>query len=155
MRWVRTPKFYNCRRYILFHNRTTLDEVIPKMELTMDSFQNWRFTRFFNFSENKSTVTFFCKQRDPIAINDIRLCSYTLKIQPIKKCLGLIVDNKLRWASHIENLTQKCKNTLNILRVLTRMNYGMDMKVSITICKQLFLCFFYICSTLKEKTFVI
>ncbi|XP_026481416.1 uncharacterized protein LOC113388232 [Ctenocephalides felis] len=134
---------------ILSHSGVSLNDVIKKMDQTMTSFGKWTTSLGFSISENKSAVSFFTRQRNSIAMESIKLGRYTLKIQTTTKCLGLTIDNKLRWGPHLENLSRKCEDALNILRVLNHMMYGADVKVAIRIYKQLILskldygCFIY------------
>ena len=44
------------------------------------------------------------------------------------KFSGMIFDSKLAWAKHIDDLKLKVKKSLNLLKVISRLDWGADKK---------------------------
>ncbi|XP_026468172.1 uncharacterized protein LOC113372016, partial [Ctenocephalides felis] len=124
---------------ILLHKAHTLNEAIDKMNITMQLFHNWCTSLGFVLSENKSTISLFTRHRKSIIPDYISISNYVLKVEPTIRCLGLLIDDKLKWKPHIDYLVSKCEEALNILRFLNHINYGADIKISLRIYKQLIL----------------
>ena len=63
--------------------------------------------------------------------------------------MGLVFDNKLNFKPHIEQLKEKCKKAINLLRVVSHFDWGADRKVMLQLYKSLILsklnhgCFIY------------
>ena len=54
-------------------------------------------------------------QFPPLALGDS-----VLEIKDKFKCVGLIINNKLKWDNHVDEIVKKASQRLHILRVLCR-----------------------------------
>ena len=53
---------------------------------------------------------------------------YDQELERVKyfKFLGLWFDERITWALHIQNIVDKCKNILNVMRCLVGSEWGAD-----------------------------
>ena len=56
----------------------------------------------------------------------LTLGNTVLEIKETFKCLGLVINNKLKWDNHVDELIKKASQRLHILRVLCRFGAGVD-----------------------------
>ena len=56
----------------------------------------------------------------------LTLGNSVLETKETFKCLGLVINNKLKWDNHVDELIKKASQRLHILRVLCRFGAGVD-----------------------------
>lgn len=93
----------------------------------------------FQFSEEKTKCVHFCRLRKPHYDPLLYLGEKAIECVNSIKFLGLIFDNKLTWHEHIELVNTKCRQSLNILKVLAHTKWGADPKSLLMIYKALIL----------------
>ena len=52
--------------------------------------------------------------------------AHTIPVVQETKFLGVIFDSKLNFKAHIDYLCKKCQNVLNLLKVVSKMDWGAD-----------------------------
>jgi ribonuclease HI len=81
-----------------------------------------------DLNPHKSNVLIFGKlQRFDSVI--IQLNSVTLKQVTEHKFLGLVFDYKLSFNTHVNNIANKMQNSVNILKYVANVSWGMDPKI--------------------------
>ena len=60
---------------------------------------------------------------------ELTLDDVQIEVVPEFKFLGLIFDSKLSFIPHINYLSNKCQKALNLLRVVSSIDWGADRKV--------------------------
>ena len=84
----------------------------------------------FNFfHKTKTKCMHFCQSRKLLLDPVLTLDDIQIEVVPEFKFLGLLFDSKLSFIPHINYLSNKCQKALNILRVVSSMDWGADRKV--------------------------
>jgi hypothetical protein len=100
---------------------------------------NWTKTNGFNFSTNKTKVMIFTKKRKIGDLPELFLNGSLLEYVKEHKFLGMILDNKLNWKKHIQDIKTKTKLKVNLLKILSHKRYGSDRKSMLRIHKTILL----------------
>lgn len=93
----------------------------------------------FQFSKEKTKCVHFCRLRKPHYDPLLYLKENTIETVQAIKFLGLTFDSKLNWQEHIQLVNTKCRQSLNILKVLAHTKWGADPKSLLMIYKALIL----------------
>ena len=100
-----------------------------QLQLCLNKVEKWSDENGFKFSKTKNVCIHFCNKRklhpDPI------LTMYNSQILVVSqtKFLGVIFDNKLNFKAHINYIHQKCEKAMNLLKVVSKMDWGADRSV--------------------------
>ena len=109
---------------IIYHTSKSVRANERKLQMTISKLEKWSNETNFRFSANKcSTINFTMKRvRDvEITINSIQIpCKTEIKY------LGMIMDKRLNWKKHIDYITRKGRDALNIMKVVTNRKWGAD-----------------------------
>ena len=101
------------------------DFVIMYKSPTINRLEEWTLKKGFTISKNKTVAMHFCpdkKWMDPI----LKLDNDPIWFVKEAKFLGLIWDTKVTFEPHIKYLKARCQKPLNILKVLSRTEWGAD-----------------------------
>lgn len=85
--------------------------------------QKWTRTTGFSFSAEKTKCVIFSRKQH-IPNIDITLNGTPIEVTNKIKFLGVILDNKLEWKYHIENLIQSCHKRMNVIKALSNTHWG-------------------------------
>ena len=112
------------------------------LQTATNKLEQWASKTGLTFSPLKSEIVHFWrniiggKTREHYPI---KLYGEEIPIRKIVRFLGMTLDRKLSWIPHIETLKAETMRSLNILRVVSRINYGADRKTLLrlywAICK--------------------
>ena len=72
-----------------------------------------------------------------ISIPKCQLCVFTWARQPTLKYLGVIRDTRLTWVPHIKYIADKAIRATNILRVISRISWGANPALLLTVYRNL------------------
>ena len=97
-----------------------------KIQKAMDSVEHWCDTWGMTLSTRKSCVVVFTYKKINETPIRISLAGDILRVESSFKYLGMWFDQKNTWKKHIEDVINKCKVRMNILRVLTGTDWGAD-----------------------------
>ena len=97
-----------------------------KLQQVLNNLQTWSDTNGFKFSKSKTKCMHFCQRRKHHPDPDLYLNGTRIEVVPNFKFLGLIFDSRLTFRPHIKSLKDKCQKALNLLRVVSRMDWGAD-----------------------------
>ena len=92
---------------------------------TINRLEEWTLKNGFTISKNKAVAMHLCPDKkcmDPV----LKLDNDPIQFVKEAKFLGLIWDTKLTFEHHIKYLKAQCKKSLNILKVLSRTEWGAD-----------------------------
>ena len=92
---------------------------------TINRLEEWTLKNGFTISKNKTVAMHFCPDRkcmDPV----LKLDNDPIQFVKEAKFLGLIWVTKLTFEPHIKYLKARCQKSLNILKVLSRTEWGAD-----------------------------
>ena len=99
-----------------------------RLQRCLDRLYSWSVSNGFRFSTEKTVCINFWRYKEflpPI----LRLGPVVLPFVETTKFLGLMVDRKLCWSSHVSYLAARCTRSLNVLRVLSGTSWGADRTV--------------------------
>ena len=111
--------------FVILYKSPTIDAIQRKLQHTINRLEEWTLKNGFTISKNKTLAMHFCPDKK---------CMYPVlnldndPIQFVKeaKCICLIWDAKLTFEPHIKYLKARCEKSLNILKVLSRTEWGAD-----------------------------
>ena len=102
--------------FILYRS-STIDAILKKLQHTIHSLEKWTLGNGFTISKNKTVAMHFCPNKkcmDPV----LKLDNDPIQFVKEARFLGLIWDTKLTLS--------RCQKSLNILKVLSRTEWGAD-----------------------------
>jgi len=108
-----------------------------KLQLTLHELEKWCDRNGFKFSTTKTVGVHFCNRRalhpDPV----LTLNKAPLPFVPETKFLGVLFDKKLTFIPHLKHVRTKCNQSLNILKVVSHLEWGADFKTLRTLYRTL------------------
>ena len=110
-----------------------------QLQMCLNKLDEWSNENGFKFSISKTVCVHFCRKHKNHEDPKLFLNGSEIPVVPQVKFLGLIFDNKLNFMPHITYIKEKCKKALNILKVVSHMDWGADSKVLIQLYKSLIL----------------
>ena len=100
-----------------------------QLQLALYDVQRWADVNGFKFSVSKTVCVHFCSKRNLHPDPSLTLNGHPIPVVDKVKFLGVFFDRKLNFKYHIEYVRDKCNKTLNLLRVVSRFDWGADRKV--------------------------
>jgi ribonuclease HI len=107
----------------LWKRGRNIEYVEKSMQKAVNEVENWVNKWSFRLSVEKTKVICFSKKRKSPNIK-INLYGQTLEQVTEIRFLGVWMDTKLTFASHIKKVQDKCKKGINILRCLAGVDWG-------------------------------
>ena len=110
--------------FVIMYKSPTINAMQRRLHHIIIRLEKCTLENWFTISKNKTVAMYFC--------HDKKCMDHNLKLGagPIEfievKFLGLIWDTKLTFEPHIEYLRAWCQNSLNILKILSRTEWGAD-----------------------------
>ena len=89
--------------------------------------QNWFHKWRFKLSVHKTVPVLFTRSIH-VEYPILKINDEDLMFKESQRFLGMIFDKHLTWQKHIENIVLRCKRKLNILRTLTKTEWGSSSK---------------------------
>ena len=105
----------------------TLLEARDKIRKALDCLTNWCKTTGFKISTTKTFYVIFTRKQvlqDPI----LNLCGRPIEKKLSVKYLGITFDSKLTCQLHIDDLVQRCKKPLSVMKMVAHRQWGGDRK---------------------------
>ncbi|KAG5875206.1 hypothetical protein JTB14_016984 [Gonioctena quinquepunctata] len=116
-----------------------MQEVEEKIQTTINQLTETATSIGFRFSPTKTHCIDFCRLRTRHNAPELNMNGIRLEVKSTMKILEVTFDKKLYWKPHIENLTNRCKRALNIIRCISNINWGADREVILLAYKSLIL----------------
>ncbi|GJQ69587.1 hypothetical protein Trydic_g6681 [Trypoxylus dichotomus] len=60
----------------------------------------------------------------------VKLANDLFIVSNVVKYLGMWLDSKLTWRAHVSETTKKCQKAINVLRVISKVSFGVDLHTS-------------------------
>ena len=120
-----------------------------KLQICLNKLEKWSNENGFRFSTTKTVCVHFCRKRKHHLDPELFFAGSKIPVVSQVKFLGLVFDNRLNFKPHIEQLKEKCKKAINLLRVVSHFDWGADRNVMLQLYKSLILskldygCFIY------------
>ena len=80
----------------------------------------------YRLSDDKTVAVHFHRKRGMQTEPSITLNNKQVKFRPHTKFLGLVVDQKLNWKEHIDQLKDKATKAMYILKCVSHFDWGAD-----------------------------
>jgi len=101
-------------------NHTQMDEIRDKINSDLNEIVKWSKMNNLLLNEKKTVILMVSRYH---SLDEVK--SFNIKINGIQifasdelKCLGLTIDRKLTWDSHITNIAKKCYHRIRALYVM-------------------------------------
>lgn len=109
----------------IFACGNTTEETCSKLERALEKAGRWAVTHASKFAPEKFQLTHFTRARTRIDV-ERSLDTTWGKISPKATCkyLGVILDRKLGWKEHVQEIRRKTTNTINALSCLGSSTWG-------------------------------
>ena len=108
-----------------------------QLQRVLNNLSKWSSENSFKFSKTKTKCMRFCQSRKLHLDPELTLHGVQIEVVPECKFLGLLYDSKLSFISHINYLSNKCLKALNLLRLVSSMDWGADRKVLLRLYRTL------------------
>ena len=95
------------------------------LQLCLNKIQKWADENSFKFSQTKTVCMHFCNLRKLHHEPTLTLNGLAIPVVQEHKFLGVIFD-KLSFIPHIKYLKARCLKALNLLKVVSRFDWGAD-----------------------------
>ena len=138
--------------FAIYCSASSAVEACRKIQASINEASKWADARGFRFSPLKTKAIRFTRKRKVEEVPTLFLKDNILPYEEEVKFLGVIFDKKLTFASHINDLANRVKQSLNILKVISHFDWGGDRKTLLrlytTLClsKLDYACQIYACS---------
>ena len=112
--------------------------LVQLMQTILDIIYKWAASLGIKISVGKTEVVMYnCEKLPDESVPKLKVGDQTLDFKSHGKFLGMTLDNKLTWKKHIDQLIERCKKDLNLMRYLSGTSFGADKVTLIKIYKSL------------------
>jgi ribonuclease HI len=87
-------------------------------QMELNNLQDFMRINGLEFSTEKTCLILFNNGENPKWLPELKLNDYTLKYTESVKFLGVTLTSKLNWRKHINNLLDKARKRLNLLKII-------------------------------------
>ena len=106
---------FNFLRMIVLSNEQLVMKMMWLLQKNIDEISRWAQRWQMKYSINKCVLLRFTRRHLPL-INNHTLNNHTIKSSNTYMYLGILLDNSLSWAPHINNITNKATRMLNVIK---------------------------------------
>ena len=96
-------------------------------------FEEWG----FKISVNKTVAILFSRSKHIPTDVILNINDVTIKFEKTVKFLGIIFDQNLTWAAHIDYIIDRCKDRLNLMRAISGSTWGASISILLIVYKAL------------------
>ena len=114
--------------FAIYCTASSAVEGCRKIQVAINEASKWAEGRGFRFSPQKTKAIRFTRKRRAEVVPTLFLNDNILPYEEEVKFLGVIFDKSLTFASHINDLKNRVKQSLNILKVVSHFEWGADRK---------------------------
>ncbi|CAF3490192.1 unnamed protein product [Rotaria socialis] len=111
---------------VIFCSSSRLQLAIHMLQNAVYKLELWCATTGFKFSSTKTKIIHFCRKRKCNISPLIYLNRNPIPVTSTIKYLGLILDSRLNWKSHINLTKANCYKTMNIMQCVSHLRWGAD-----------------------------
>ena len=122
--------------YICYRSKH-MNTIERQLQQVLNNLSKWSRENGLKFSKTKTKCMHFCQSRKVHLDPELKLENEQIKVVHEFKFLGILFDSKLSFIPHINYLSNKCQQALNLLRVVSNMDWGADRKVLLRLYRSL------------------
>nr|CAH7736489.1 unnamed protein product [Callosobruchus chinensis] len=113
-----------------------ISNTMTELDTAIVAAETWFEKNGSSVAFNKSSICTFTRSRyqPPDTVN---LAGHNFKYKTTVKYLGMFLDKKLNWKDHINYLTRKAENALNILKAFSHRQWGADPNICLIFYRSL------------------
>ena len=122
--------------FVIIFRSSSVKTIERKLQLCINSIIKWTTENGFTISSNKTVAMHFTNRRktyDP----ELKLGSEPIQFVKEHKFLGIIWDPKLKFKAHIDYLRKRCFKALNIIKVVSHLEWGADTRTLLNLYQSL------------------
>ena len=123
--------------FLICYKSKHMQTIERQLQLCLNKIQKWADENGFRFSKSKTVCMHFCNKRKLHPDPELLLDGTVIPVVKEAKFLGLIFDHKLSFKPHINYLRLKCLKALNLLKVVSSLDWGADRKVLLRLYRSL------------------
>ena len=112
--------------FLLCYSSKSMGTIEMELQLSLNKLQDWADENGFKFSRSKTVCMHFCNLRNIHPEPQLVLNGAILPLVDEYKFLGVVFDKKLSFIPHIKYIKSKCLKSLNLLRTVSRFDWGGD-----------------------------
>ena len=112
--------------FLICYQSKQMNTIERHLQLCLNKIQKWADENGFKFSQTKTVSMHFCNLRKLHHEPTLTLNGLAIPVVQEHKFLGVIFDNKLSFIPHIKYLKARCLKALNLLKVVSRFDWGAD-----------------------------
>ena len=121
----------------LWTSSNRASQLTVRLQESTDEFQRWCNAWKLKLQPTKTEMIHFSphprkKYKHPVMI---RIEQSTIQPQESTRYLGVIIDKKLTWRNHLQQIEPKCAHRIHLLRFLSRSAKNPDPKIMFNIYK--------------------
>ena len=113
--------------FTIFVSAITITHSTRVIQITINNLEQWTKTKGMRFSIGKITVIKFEKRKkgeEP----QLTLHGSRIQVRESTCYLGLIIDKRLNWKDHVNHLKAKCTSSVNLIKHVSHLSWGVDRK---------------------------
>ena len=114
---------------VIYHTSKKVRSSSRQLQNAIKKLENWANMTGLKFSSSKSEIVHFWRGIKGGTNQDfipLTLYGNDIPRKETTKFLGMILDRKLSWKPHIQTLKGEAMRSLNVLRTVSKINYGPD-----------------------------
>lgn len=123
-----------CIQYVddfcFYTTQDNYNQCVKVLKYIVYCLKTWFSDHALTISPEKSAVMFFTRHRLHLT-DTLTLSGLKIPIKTEYKYLGVVLDNKLLWGSHINHLKSKAEKGINMLKCVTKTKWGADPKIAL------------------------
>ena len=114
---------------VIYYSGSNTSTIERRLQMAIKKLEKWCDETGYKFSPAKTVAMHICRKREcPKTAHQLTLYNEAITCKEEHRYLGLIVDNSLRWNTHVKQLKIECNSRMNLLKHLSHTTWGADMK---------------------------
>ena len=115
--------------FLICYSSKQMHTIERQLQQCLNRIQKWAQENGFRFSKTKTVCMHFCQLRKMHPEPELKLNNNQIPLVKEYKFLGVIFDSKMSFIPHIKYVKGKCQKALNLLKTVSRMDWGADQEV--------------------------
>ena len=110
----------------IFVDGNSFEDIRHKLQLSLYKLEEWSNKSGLRFSETKTVAMCFTRKYLVPTFPDLFLNGIKIKFAEQHKFLGMFLDPKLKWVTHLKYIKSKAARNLNLIKMLSQHKIGSD-----------------------------
>lgn len=118
----------------------TVDKVLQGQHIlqrTIENLTEWSTQNGLKFSLEKTRCMVFSRRRRAQLMPSLYLAGTPIKVVHKTRYLGLMIDSKLTWVSHIRDIRERSQKGINLMRVIAGIKWGADREMLLKVYRSI------------------